>query len=645
MFLKLKNMKKIIYLVLTAALICGCSKDNTESIGSIYGVITDKATGEPIQSAGVQLNPSGTQTVTGSEGQYEFIELKAGSYSINVTKTGYTDLVNYKITVAAGTTNKGDVQLEKLPPSLRVVNDNKQNIDELDFGDAADDVTRSFSIFNDGPISLEWQLTETSEWITAVSKTDGKLNAGATQAVIIIIDREKLAGGDNTTTIQVTSNNGSKQLTVKAIGETRTLPTLNTLDVTDITSSTAIFHGVIVDAGVPVYTERGFVYSTASMPTLENTIAKPTVAVTEDNEYSVAITNLADQTYYVRAYAVNKTGTAYSTNEVSFTTVMTLPRVTTQAVTNRNISAGAATFNGTIVSVGDPAYTERGFVYGITHNPTVDDTKKPASGTGTGAFSFNLTGLSEGNTYYVRAYATNNKETAYGEEVIADFSAVMPVVTTHDVSDIDGTSVRFNGSIETVGDPAYIERGFVYGTMPSPTIEDGTKNPVSGTSTGEFSANISGLTIGITYYVRAYAINIKGTTYGVSVNFKPESPYYVVLTTAGIMVQKQDLNDIYSITWTNANNLCENSTVGGYTDWRLPTIEELTVMYNERDAIGGFNTDRRNYWSSTLDFQTDGHKYYKQIGFGSGAIDVSHSDSYSAPFDYFFNARAVRSLP
>jgi hypothetical protein len=635
MFLKLKNMKKIIYLVLAATLICGCAKDNTDSPGSISGVVTDKATGEPIRSAGVQLNPLGTKAITGNEGQYEFTELSAGDYYINVTKTGYIDIADYQIYVNAGQNNRGDIQLEKLPPSLRVVDNNKLDIEILDFGDAAADITRSFNIFNDGPISLEWQLTETSEWITDVSKPDGKLNAGATQAVIITIDRDKLAGGDNTTTIHVTSDNGSKQLTVKAIGENRAPVTLNTSAVTMITSSTAIFNGTITYSGLPGYTERGFVYSTSSMPTLENTIAKLTASVTSSRDYNATATGLTlGATYYVRTYAINKTGTAYSTNEVNFTTVMTLPVVTTQDVTNKNIAAGVVTFNGTIVSVGDPAYTERGFVYGITHNPTVDDTKKPASGTGTGAFSFNITGLTEGNIYYVRAYATNNKETAYGEEVNVDFNAIMPVVTTQDVSDIDATSVRFNGSIEKVGDPAYSERGFVYGTMPNPTIEDGTKNPVSGTGAGEFSANISGLTIGTTYYVCAYAINSKGAAYGVPVNFKPESPYFVALPTAGIMVQKQDISTS-AISWITAKNLCENSTVGGYTDWRLPTIEELATIYNERKVIGGFII-YYSYWSSTpVENLTN---RYQMINIESGSI----SDSGGG---YSYYARAVRSLP
>jgi len=532
-------MKKLFYLIATVALICGCTNNSDQSgkTGNIYGVITDKATGEPISAAGVQLNPLGTKTVTGSEGQYEFDDLDAGNYTLQVTKTGYSDLVNYKITVAPGNTTHGDVQIEKLPPSLRVVNDSKQDISILDFGAATADVTRSFSIFNDGPESLQWEITVTANWITGVSKSNGTLNAGATQAIVVTIDRSKLAGGDNTTTIQITSDNGSKQLTIKATGETRILATLNTLDVSNITSSSATFNGEILTDGTPVYTERGFVYSLSSMPTVETTIAKLTASITDNKTYSATATGLAlGQTYYVRAYAINTAGTAYSTNEVNFKTVMSLPEVTTQAVSNIDVTT--ATFNGTIVNVGDPGYTERGFVYGSVHNPTIEsDNKKTVSGVGTGVFSSNLTGLTTGNLYYVRAYATNALGTAYGDEV----------------------------------------------------------------------------------------------------SFTPSSPYYFVLSTAGIMVQKENITNNY-INWTSADNLCNNSTVGGYTDWRLPTLDELLAMYNNRYAIGGFLNDSyySYYWTSSYDSNNN----YYQVDFLDGST-TSHY--YSASYGYY--ARAVRTLP
>ncbi len=591
-----------------------------------------------MRSAGVQLNPLGTKTVTGNEGQYEFTELKAGNYTLQVTKTGYSDLSSYAITVSAGRTNKGDVQIEKLPPSLRITDNDKQNIDRLDFGGAEADVTRSFNIFNDGPESLEWQITKACVWITNISKGSGTLKAGATQAIIVTIDREKLTSGENTTTIHVTSDNGSKQLTVCAINDRR-LATLNVLDVTNITATTATFNGKITDTGSSSrslgYTERGFVYSKSSMPTLENTISRLTAPVTENMDYSANATDLTlDQKYYVRAYAINNAGAAYSSNETRFTATALAPRVHTNEVTNKNIGIGTVTFNGEVSFVGNPAYTERGFVYGLAHNPTVDsDTKKVVSGYGAGVFSSNMTGLSADKIYYVRAYAIHEKGTEYGQEVTCDYTPFAATVTTGAVTNIDGTTATFNGVIITVGDPTYTERGFVYSTNPNPTVSD-SKQIVSGSGSGSFSNNISGLTNGTTYYVRAYATNSAGTAYGIQVNFKPESPYYVVLSAAGIMVQKSDISSS-SITHNSAYNLCESSIVGGFTDWRMPTLNELTTIYSNRNIIGSFNSSLYNnyYWSSTA-----GYAYYYCVAFNDGSTKY---DSYIV-YGY---CRCVRTLP
>ncbi len=90
----------------------------TGETGSIYGIVTDKATGEQIINAGVELQPIGLKTVTGSDGQFEFNEVAAGTYTLFVTKTGYSESSS-SITVESGKQAKGDVQLEKLPAAKR----------------------------------------------------------------------------------------------------------------------------------------------------------------------------------------------------------------------------------------------------------------------------------------------------------------------------------------------------------------------------------------------------------------------------------------------------------------------------------------------------------------------------------------------
>ena len=125
-------MKRILFfLSVLFAVVLWQSCEKEVLPGSIYGVVTDKATGEPIKSAGVELNPGGLKTVTGSEGQFEFVDLTPGKYNLIITKTGYVDFASSTIEVKEGQTAKSDVQIEKLPPSLRVVDDNNEYIHHL----------------------------------------------------------------------------------------------------------------------------------------------------------------------------------------------------------------------------------------------------------------------------------------------------------------------------------------------------------------------------------------------------------------------------------------------------------------------------------------------------------------------------------
>ena len=585
-------MKKTIFLVLCTMAVAiwhGCKSEEETLSGSIYGVVTDKATGEPISAAGVELSPLGYHTVTGTEGQFEFRELTPGSYTLLVTKTGYLDYLSRAIEVAPSQAAKGDVQIEQLPPALKVVDDNRQEISELDYGSAEADVARSFNIFNDGTETLEWQITKTADWITEISKEEGVLKPGATQSLVMIIDRGLMPSGENTTTVHITSSSGSKQLTVIVTNNRKSI-SLNILETTEITATTALFNAEILNEGVPKYTERGFVYNTSTMPTIDKTIALLTAPVNDDNKFSVKAEGLKlNQTYYVRAYASNSVSTVYSNNQVSFVAKASLPIVSTQDVTQVDIAKGSATFNGTVVSNGDPVYTERGFVYGTVPNPTVDNNKKVVSGNGLGKYSANVTGLEEGNVYYVRSYATNEYGTAYGIDASFNFIAAMPTINTLPATNIkigNGT-VTFNGQVETLGDLGYSERGFVYNTTHNPTIDD-TKVIASGTGTGKYSINATNIQEGSVYYVRAYLVNSKGVVYGEEVSFDFNAIMPIIKTDE--ITNKNIANGIATF-----NGFIETKGDPAYTErgfvygiMRNPTITEGTKLIVPGTEIGAY---------------------------------------------------------
>ena len=88
-----------------------------------------------------------------------------------------------------------------------------------------------------------------------------------------------------------------------------------------------------------------------------------------------------------------------------------IPTLTTTTITN--ISGNSAISGGTISSDGGAAITARGVCWSTNQNPTIND-NKTNEGTGTGIFTSNISNLTAGTTYYVKAYATNSEGTGYG---------------------------------------------------------------------------------------------------------------------------------------------------------------------------------------------------------------------------------------
>lgn len=73
--------------------------------GTISGTVIDLDTGDPVQSATVTLSPTGYNTYTGDNGQFEFLDLDARQYTVTVQKTGYMTNRKTVTTIAGGNVN------------------------------------------------------------------------------------------------------------------------------------------------------------------------------------------------------------------------------------------------------------------------------------------------------------------------------------------------------------------------------------------------------------------------------------------------------------------------------------------------------------------------------------------------------------
>ena len=205
-------------------------------------------------------------------------------------------------------------------------------------------------------------------------------------------------------------------------------PTLTTGAIIDITSTTATGGGnVLAEGGHPV-TLRGVCWSITGAPTLADTCTGDGVG---GGSYTSSLSGLTiNNTYYVRAYATSCEGTGYG-QQRNFTAT-DYPTVITSHITN--INSIAATGGGNVIGAGDSSVTVRGVCWSSSSEPVLVDTCTE-DGAGMGSFVSSLSGLTEYTTYYVRAFATNSKGTAYGQEVSFyaknkfPWSMIVPIIT------------------------------------------------------------------------------------------------------------------------------------------------------------------------------------------------------------------------
>jgi len=95
--------------------------------------------------------------------------------------------------------------------------------------------------------------------------------------------------------------------------------------------------------------------------------------------------------------------------------------------------------------------------------------------------------------------------------------ATAPTVTTTAISNIDKTTATGGGNVTADGGASVTARGICWSTSQNPTISG--SHTTDGTGTGSFTSTMTGLEANSNYYVRAYATNSVGTTYGEEVSF------------------------------------------------------------------------------------------------------------------------------
>jgi len=342
------------------------------------------------------------------------------------------------------------------------------------------------------------------------------------------------------------------------------------------------------------------------------------------------------------------------------------PAATAEAANNLQISS--ATLNGTVNANG--LSTSVIFEYGLTTNYgyNINATSSPAIGSANTSVSANISNLQGNTTYHFRIKASNAVNVTYSNDV--SFLTAFPLTPTFDslinVESISGNSARaeYSGGISD-GGSAITSNGFCWSNNPNPTISDNVCNS---------NGDLTNLLPNTNYYVRGYATNITGTGYSNQIMFN--SGRIIGSTFAGGLVFYNDgsshglvcsnIDQSTGVAWgcsgtaiggtsselytgninTNAivagctstgipAKLCYDLVYNSYSDWFLPSFNELLLMlYNLKyQGLGGFAD--AIYWSSSEVSAT----YARSRNFllNGGNADASFKTS-------LYRVRAVRSF-
>ena len=206
----MKDMKKFVsvFSLLLGLLLTGCEVELPETMGSIYGIVSDMETGEPLRGASVMLSPGNQTTVTGSDGHYEFSNLEAGYYKLQASANGY-NTNSRQITVVAGLQASGDMPLS---PITEVMNVRLSN-NYFEFGTSYSELI--LSIRNTGNSGdIDWDITGVDAAWLKVTPTSGSVAMGKTADVKLTVDRSKLAADEASTTFMVNAAGGSQSVRV-----------------------------------------------------------------------------------------------------------------------------------------------------------------------------------------------------------------------------------------------------------------------------------------------------------------------------------------------------------------------------------------------------------------------------------------------
>jgi len=274
-----------------------------------------------------------------------------------------------------------------------------------------------------------------------------------------------------------------------------------------VTYDSAKFSGKVVSGNAR---EIGVCWGLNPNPTVNDASAS---MGRETRTFDYTITGLQEGTqYYVRAWARTADDSIVYGEEKTCVT-MAHGRPVVYVIDILNIAEANATVVSKMLVDGGLEISEYGIVYGTEEGVDTQNAQKVVLEVTSNDLKTLVEGLEDNQTYYVKSYAIANGETYYSKEV--SFVTAMYAAPVLEIETENVKGETFDAKVKaTSGTPLpVLEYGLVYATSTEPTVENATKI-VFGEGDGEKTLTVEGLTEDTAYYIRPYAVNKNGVSYG-----------------------------------------------------------------------------------------------------------------------------------
>ena len=387
---------------------------------------------------------------------------------------------------------------------------------------------------------------------------------------------------------------------------------ISPLTVTDIDTASVKLNAEIFSLGNPTPTGHGFLW--AKDDGLNNFNRLHLGAVDSAGIFHTIVSELQPNTNYLALAYVATPGDTMFTDTVGFRT-FGYPAVTTLSIDR--IRMYTATVSGMINDPGNPTATQHGFCLSTATDPTIEDRKVELGPIDSIAvYSAELDSLLQNTHYFVRAYASNDIGTVYGD-TLSFISWGIPSVSEIRISEIDTNKIVANADIISLGNPAASEHGFAWAMDTDSTLTFHNEYLGTPDSIGTFSAVIGSLKPNSMYHIYAFVSNGNDTVHTDT----------IMTGTYGLpSVSILSLTDIDSISVTASGRIDVIGNPGilqhGFC-WSTgvdPTIEDHMVDLGTLDSMVVFH--------ALIDSLTQNTRYYIRA-FASNEVGVSYSDTLS----------------